>query len=330
MGRASRRSVRDRGGISDEWRMTSRVTTMRMSVMDPELEAFLPFFPKAELNDPVTVRKDFAERAAAAPSPDTTGMEIENRTVRADPEVAVRIYRPHQAQGTIIWLRGGGFVFGDLDSDHPWATRVADVSGAVVISVDYRRSPEHRFPAALDDVYAVLTWTAEHAGELGIDPDRLAVGGHSAGAGLAAAMALRARDQQGPRICCQLLNQPTLDDRQETWSQRNFTDTPWHDRDTLTAVWRHYLGDQPATQYAAPARAADLSGLPPAYIATAEFDPLRDEGITYALRLLQAGVSVELHQWPGTFHGSQAILSAEVSQRQIAELGAALRRALAD
>ena len=101
-------------------------------------------------------------------------------------------------------------------------------------------------------------------------------------------------------------------------------------RDKIAATWRHYLGSGPASPYAAPARAADLSGLPPAYIATAEVDPLRDEGIDYALRLLQAGVSVELHQWPGTFHGSHAILSAEVSQRQIAELTAALRRALAE
>jgi acetyl esterase len=196
--------------------------------------------------------------------------------------------------------------------------------------VGYRPAPEHRFPAALDDAYAVLNWTAEHAGKLGIDPARIAVGGHSAGAGLAAAVALRARDQQGPPICFQLLNQPQLDDRQETWSARHFTDTPWMTRDKLAATWRHYLGSAPASPYAAPARAADLSGLPPAYIATAEFDPLRDEGIGYALRLLQAGVPVELHQWPGTFHGSQAILSAEVSQRQIAELGAALRRALAE
>jgi acetyl esterase len=199
-----------------------------------------------------------------------------------------------------------------------------------VISVGYRRAPEHRFPAALDDAYAVLVWTAEHAAELGVDPARIAVGGHSAGAGLAAAVTLRARDQQGPPICHQLLNQPELDDRQETWSARNFTDTPWMNRDKITATWQHYLGSAPASPYAAPARAADLSGLPSAYIATAEFDPLRDEGITYALRLLQAGVSVELHQWPGTFHGSHAILSAEVSQRQIAEIIAALRRALAE
>jgi acetyl esterase len=298
--------------------------------MDPELEAFIPLFPPANLTDPVTERKNLAALAAALPAPDTTGMEIEDRTVPADQDVAVRIYRPHQAQGAIVWLHGGGFVMGDLDTEHPWAARLADGTGAVVVSVGYRRAPEHRFPAAFDDAYAALTWTAEHAAELGIDKARIAVGGHSAGAGLAAAVALRARDQQGPPIRFQLLNQPELDDRQETWSARHFTDTPWMTRDKLAATWRHYLGSAPASPYAAPARADDLSGLPPAYIATAEFDPLRDEGIGYALRLLQAGVPVELHQWPGTFHGSQAILSADVSQRQIAELGAALRRALAE
>jgi acetyl esterase len=298
--------------------------------MHPELEAFIPLFPPADLTDPAAARKNLAALAAAAPAPDTTNLAITDHTVPADPEVAVRIYRPHQAQGAIVWLRGGGFVMGDLDTEHPWAARVADGSGAVVVSVGYRRAPEHRFPAALDDAYAVLAWTVEHAAELGIDPARIAVGGHSAGAGLAAAVALRARDQQGPPICFQLLNQPELDDRQETWSARTFTDTPWMTRDKLAATWRHYLGSQPATPYAAPARAAELSGLPPAYIATAEFDPLRDEAIAYGLRLLEAGVPVELHQWPGTFHGSQAILSAEISQRQNAELAAALHRALAE
>ncbi|MFD7325295.1 alpha/beta hydrolase [Streptomyces sp. NPDC059875] len=298
--------------------------------MDPELEAFIPFLPSLDLNDPVTARKMIAERAAAVPTPDTSAMEVEDRTVPADPDVPVRIYRPHQAQGAIVWMHGGAGVFGDLDTEHPWATRIADLSGAVVISVGYRLAPEHPFPAAFDDAYAVLEWTAEHAAELGVDPDRIAVGGHSAGAGIAAATALRARDQQGPPICFQLLNEPGLDDRQETWSARNFTDTPWMTRDTIAASWRHYLGSRPATAYAAPARATDLSGLPPAYIATAEFCPNRDEDITYALRLLQAGVSVELHQWAGTFHGSQAILSADVSQRQIAGLTTALRRALSD
>jgi acetyl esterase/lipase len=140
---------------------------------------------------------------------------------------------------------------------------------------------------------------------------------------------LRARDEQGPPICFQLLSQPQLDDRQETWSAQSFTDTPWLTREKVALSWQHYLGGSTATPYAAPARATDLSGLPPAHVATAEFCPNRDEDILYALRMLQAGVSVELHQWAGTFHGSQAILSAEVSQRQIAELGAAVRRGLA-
>jgi acetyl esterase/lipase len=301
-----------------------------MAAMDRELEAFIPLFPPADLTDPVTARKGLAELAAAAPAPDTRGMEIEDRVVPADPDVPVRIYRPYPAQGAIVWLHGGGFVMGDLATEHPWAVRVADGSGALVVSVGYRLAPEHRFPAALDDAYAVLTWTAKHAAELGIDPGRIAIGGHAAGAGLAAAVALRARDQQGPPIRFQLLNQPQLDDRQETWSARHFTDTPFMTRDKAAASWRHYLGSAAASPYAAPARADNLSGLPPAYIASAEFDPNRDEAIDYAQRLLHASVPVDLHQWPGTFHGSQAILSADVSQRQIAELATALGRALAE
>jgi acetyl esterase len=306
--------------------MSSLATRVRL---DPELEPFVASFPPADLSDPVRARDNLARLSAAAPAPDTTDMQIEDRTVPANPDVPVRIYRPHAAQGAVVWLHGGGFVMGDLQTEHPWAVRVAHGSGAVVISVGYRRAPEHRFPAALDDAYAALVWSAEHAAELGIEPERIAVGGHAAGAGLAAAVALRARDQQGPPICFQLLNQPQLDDRQQSWSAQHFTDTPFMTRDKAAAAWRHYLGSTPASAYAAPARAADLCGLPPAYVATAEFCPNRDDGIDYALRLLRAGVSVELHQWAGTFHGSQAVLSADVSQRQIAELGAALRRGVA-
>ena len=219
--------------------MTSNVWTGRM---DPELQAFIPSFPPADLTDPVTARKNLAELAAAAPAPETERMAIEDRTVPADPDVPVRIYRPHRAHGAIVWLHGGGFVMGDLETEHPWAAQVADRSQAVVVSVGYRLAPEQRFPAAVDDAYAAMAWTAGHAAELGIDPARIAVGGHAAGAGLAAAVALRARDQQGPPIRFQLLNQPELDDRQETWSARRFTDTPFMTRDKVAASWRHYLG----------------------------------------------------------------------------------------
>ncbi|MFJ8915249.1 alpha/beta hydrolase [Amycolatopsis sp. NPDC102389] len=298
--------------------------------MDPELEAFIALFPPAKLDDPIGERANYAKLATSVPRPDTSAMEVEDRMVPGEPEVPIRIYRPHEAQGAIIWLHGGGWVMGDLETEHPWAARLAEGSGAVVISVGYRLAPENPFPAALDDVYAVLNWTADHAAELGVSPDRIAIGGHSAGGGLAAATALRARDEGGPRICFQLLNQPGLDDRRDSWSARNFTDTPWMNRDKVAAMWRHYLDGKPApSPYAAPSRATDLSGLPPVYMASAELCPNRDENIDYAVRLLRAGVSVELHQWAGTFHGSQAILTAEVSRRQLAELGDVLRRALA-
>ncbi|HEY2592919.1 MAG TPA: alpha/beta hydrolase [Chloroflexota bacterium] len=251
--------------------------------MDPELEAFIPLFPKADLSEPLAERENYTRLAAGIPVPEIPNMEIEDRTVPGDPDVAVRIYRPHAARAAIVWLHGGGFVMGDLDTEHPGAIRIADGTGAVLISVAYRRAPEHRFPAALDDAYTVLSWTAEYADELGIDPERIAVGGHSSGGGLAAALALRARDQHGPAIRFQLLNQPCLDDRQQTWSARNFTQTPFVFRAKITAIWGHYLGSAPGSPYAAPARATDLTGLPPAYIGTAEFDPLRDEGICYAL-----------------------------------------------
>lgn len=218
---------------------------------------------------------------------------------------------------------------GDLDTEHPWAARIAQATGAVIVSVGYRCAPENPYPAALDDVYQALTWVAEHAAQFGADPRRIAVGGHGAGANLAAAVALRARDEGGPQIAFQLLNQPPLDDRQLTWSARTFTDTVFMTRAKVSSSWQHYLGDRPASAYATPARAQDLSGLPPAYIATAEFDPNRDEALEFGIRLLQAGVSVELHQWPGTFHGSQVILGADISQRQLAEISGALRRGLA-
>ncbi len=300
--------------------------------MDPELQPFISLFPKAELDDPVVARRRLAELSAAVPALDTTGLQISDRLVPGKPEgpdIPVRVYQPAAPVGAVLWLRGGGFVMGDLDTEHPWAARIAQATNAVVVSVGYRCAPENPYPAALDDVYAVLVWVAANAARLGVDPGRIAIGGHSAGANLAAAAALRARDEGGPRIAFQLLNQPVLDDRQLSWSARAFTDTVFMTRAKVAAIWRHYLGGRTASAYAAPARADDMSGLPPTYIATAEFDPNRDEALEFGLRLLQAGVSVELHQWPGTFHGSQAILGADVSGRQLAEISGALRRGLA-
>ncbi len=272
---------------------------------------------------------------------DTTGVIVEDRTVPGapgDPDVAVRIYRPEApaaSVGGILSIHGGGFVTGDLDADMGLALMLVGAVGAVVVSVDYRLAPEHPFPAGLHDCYAALVWFHDQAAELGVDPDRLAVFGLSAGGGLAAALALLARDRGGPSLCFQFLGIPELDDRLDTPSMLAFHDTPmWHRRNAELS-WQYYLGlgagadHGEVSAYAAPARATDLAGLPRAYISTMEFDPLRDEGLRYGMAMLEAGVAVEIHQFAGTFHGSAVVLGAWSSQRQIDELLDVMAHALA-
>ncbi|HEY3587639.1 MAG TPA: alpha/beta hydrolase, partial [Myxococcaceae bacterium] len=272
--------------------------------------------------------------------PEAEGLTIEDRLVpgwEGDPAVPVRVYRPRvPSDGTllpaILQVHGGGFIVGNVEAEHAGSVLLAAGIGAVVVSVEYRLAPEHPYPAALRDCYAALASLHAEAQALGVDAARVALMGASAGGGLAAATALLARDLGGPPVCFQLLQIPELDDRLDTPSMLAFEDSPVWNRPLAVQSWRAYLGplsgaeDIPA--HAAPARADDLSGLPPAYISTAENDPLRDEGITYALRLLQAGVSVELHQFPGTFHGSALVTSAAVSRRAQGEVAAVLRRAL--
>jgi acetyl esterase/lipase len=311
-------------------------------VIDPDLAAMIELLPKMDLADPVAARQAFEAMLVAIrfDIPGVEALAIEDRMVPGfdgDPEVAVRIYRPAQpAQGTpvpgIVMIHGGGFVIGSVEAEHAGAAVMAIDTGAVVVSVDYRLAPEHPYPAGLHDCYAALTYLHAEAGALGVDPQRVAVVGASAGGGLAAATALLARDRGGPPVCFQLLQIPELDDRLQTASMQAFVDSPMWNRPLAVQSWQAYLGplygaaDVPS--YAAPARAADLSGLPPAYISTAENDPLRDEGITYAQRLLQAGVSVELHQFPGTFHGSALVTSAAISKRAQRESALVLRQAL--
>jgi acetyl esterase/lipase len=223
-------------------------------------------------------------------------------------------------------------MIGSVEAEHAGAALMAIDSGAVVVSVDYRLAPEHPYPAGLHDCYAALTYLHAEAGALGVDPGRVAVVGASAGGGLSAATALLARDLGGPPLCFQMLEIPELDDRLDTPSMQAFVDSPVWNRPLAVISWRAYLGELSGAHdipvYAAPARASDLSGLPPAYISTAENDPLRDEGIIYAMRLLQAGVSVELHQFPGTFHGSALVTTAAVSKRAQRETATVLRKAL--
>jgi acetyl esterase len=268
---------------------------------------------------------------------DTAGVVVEDRVIpgRAPGEqVPIRVYRPAEPDGLVggvLSIHGGGFVLGDLDSDVGLAVALVLGSGVAVVSVDYRLAPEHPFPAGLDDCFAALCWLDEHAAELGIDATRLAVFGVSAGGGLAAATALMARDAGGPALCFQFLGIPELDDRLDTPSMRAFHDTPmWH-RGNAELSWGYYLGDStdPVSPYAAPARATDLAGLPRTYISTMEFDPLRDEGLRYGMALLEAGVSVEIHQYAGTFHGSLMAPDAWSSARQLSELLDVMTHALA-
>ena len=320
-------------------------------MIDPELAGMIDLLPKMDLLDPVAARQAFEDILVAIKIdiPGIETLDIEDRMVpgfEGDPDVSVRVYRPKRAAQAgrgggrptpapgVVMIHGGGFVIGSVETEHGGAAAMAIDSGAVVVSVDYRLAPEHPYPAGLHDCYAALSYLHAEADALGVDPARVALAGASAGGGLAAATALLARDRGGPAVCFQLLQIPELDDRLETGSMQTFVDSPLWNRPLAEQSWQAYLGplygagaaDVP--DYAAPARAADLSGLPPAYISTAENDPLRDEGITYALRLLQAGVSVELHQFPGTFHGSALVTSAAVSKRSQRELASVLRQAL--
>jgi len=305
---------------------------------DPELAPLAELIPVSDLTDVEGARRWLEELIAPMnDGVDTTGVTVDDREIPGpDGPVPVRVYAPAQAgpgagRPALLDIHGGGFVVGSIAMEHGLAVQIARDLGAVVVAVEYRLAPEHPFPAGLEDCYAALCWMRDRAPELGIDTGRIGVGGQSAGGGLAAATALLARDRSGPAVCFQFLGIPELDHRLETTSMRTFVDTPmWH-RANAELSWRYYLGPDggAVSPYASPAIAPDLRGLPPAYVTTMEFDPLRDEGITYALRLLEAGVSVELHTFPGTFHGSAAVTDAAVSRRAHQELLVALRRGLA-
>ncbi|WFR72575.1 alpha/beta hydrolase [Prescottella defluvii] len=266
----------------------------------PELRPLLPTLPQVDITDPVAFRERQRIRAAelAANVVRPHDLTVDDRVVPGPPgapRVPVRIYTPsgsYSRLGALVWFHGGGYVFGEIAASERTCVEIAATVGCVVVSVEYRLAPEHPYPAGLDDCFAALTWVAEHADELGVDPERLAIGGVSAGAGLAAALALRVRDEKGPELVYQLLDNPMLDDRLETSSVNEFTDTPLWSHGQAVLGWNFYLGDRSVDTppHAAAARAYDVSGLPPAWIAANELDPLRDEAIEYALRLMRAGV----------------------------------------
>ncbi|MBC2873929.1 MULTISPECIES: alpha/beta hydrolase [Streptomyces] len=291
--------------------------------LDPELAAVLASLSD-EAKEPVTpgnLAARQARDAAARPRPTVEDLragglfEVAELSVPGPPggpDVTLVSARPSAAPAgplpLLYYLHGGGLIAGNAWSVLPrvlrdWALPL----GLAVASAEYRLAPGARYPEPLEDCYAGLAWAAGHADQLGVDPDRIIVGGKSAGGGLAAALALLARDRGGPRPLGQLLLCPMLDDRAATFSSRHLSVPGALDRTSDATSWRAYLGDRHGTAdvppYAAPARATDLSGLPPAYVDVGSAEMFRDACVAYANALWQAGGQAELHVWPGAFHG---------------------------
>jgi acetyl esterase len=251
---------------------------------------------------------------------------VHDRTVDGpDGPVPVRVYHPVDAPpgplGVAVFTHGGGWVVCDLDSHDGVCRAIANASRGVVVAVDYRLAPEHRFPAGLDDAYAVLEWVAKHGDEIGVDGSRVAVVGDSAGGNLAAALTLMARDRGGPPIRAQVLVYPVTDHDFTTASHRDPGDPHVLQSDEVQYFWQEYLSDpsDAANPYASPLRAESLADLPPALVLTAELDPLRDEGEAYARRLDDAGVAVELVRYDGMMHSFVTFLDALAPARDAIE-----------
>jgi acetyl esterase/lipase len=233
----------------------------------------------------------------------------------------------------IFFIHGGGMIMGSaifgLDLVLPWAVE----AGAVVVSADYRLAPEHPDPTPARDCWAALRWTVCHADELGIDAGRIVVSGHSAGGGLAAGLALRARDEGGPRLLGQVLMCPMLDDRERTVSSRELDGDGVWDRTSNRTGWTALLGNRRAgsdvTSYAAPARAVDLSKLAPMYVDVGSNEIFRDEAVDYAARVWRCGGAAELHVWPGAYHCFEIVApESEISQAALAARAAWFARCI--
>ncbi|MEE1825054.1 alpha/beta hydrolase [Streptomyces sp. BE20] len=280
---------------------------------------------------------DLADIRAAAGTPEPVSAVEEHRIPGPGGELALRLYRPARpAPGrrlpVLLYLFGGGWTLGSPDTSDAICRALTNAVGCLTASVGYRLAPEHPFPAAVHDSRAAARWLAEQADTLGIDPDRLAVGGDSAGGNLAAALTLIARDEDGPAIRHQLLVYPNTDQRADTASLREYDDPALFNRRSVAWYRGHYLagptdGDHP---HASPLRAPSLAGLPPATVITAEYDPLRDEGEQYAEALRAAGVPAETRRFDGVPHGFFAMTgtldaAAEAQAYAAARLREALR-----
>jgi acetyl esterase/lipase len=269
--------------------------------------------------------------------PEIPGIHTEDLRVPGSPglpPVEVRIYRPAGSSDVLpvlVWMHGGGWVLGNLELDDLMLRQLVSDVGIAVASVGYRLAPENPFPAALDDSYAVVKWLAANGGELGFEPGRIAVGGASAGGGLAAGVALLARDRGEVDLCFQLLIYPSINDRNVEQATEKNPDNLFWSRENALMSWRAYLGERldsgDIPSYAAAIRARDLAGLPPAYVAVGGLDMFLPDCLEYVDRLTAAAVDTELHVYPGAFHAFDAFAPmAAVSRRFVRDRDDALRR----
>ena len=279
--------------------------------LDPEAKASLE--KQAALGLPAQHEVSPEEaRAMSESQPRIPGPEVASVSDVAAPgphgDVPVRVYVPVTDDAATlpvcVWFHGGGWVVGSIATNDPTCRALADASGAIFVSVDYRLAPEHRFPIPLDDCYAATEWAAANAASFGGDPSRLAVAGSSAGGNLAAAVALRARDEDGPRLAHQSLICPVVDADLQRPSYLENGDGYGLNYDTMVYFFQCYVRDQAdaSNPYVVPMAADDLSGLPSAFVLTCEYDPLRDEGEAYAERLREAGVPTKLSRYDGQVH----------------------------
>jgi len=322
---------------------TDAVATSRLDGIDPELrrplEELGELFPGGlyAIEDLAERRRVDAMLAAemlnavkAAQTCSTEDVWVPGPAGCAD--VPVRIYRPREpepASPAVFFIHGGGMYLGDLDYEHATAVKICEDLGVLVVSTGYRKAPEHPHPAQVDDCYAALRWICDDATSLDFDPGRLAIFGGSAGGNLALATALKARDLGGPEVRHVMALYPMVDHRNTTPPADEGTAVgPW-DRDVNAEAWEWFLAGQEPDGYAAPLHAEDLSGLPPTFIDVGTADLFRDENLALAQRLLAAGVSTELHVYPGVYHAAEHYApDAEAAQHMWAVRLRALRRAL--
>ncbi|MBV9787765.1 MAG: alpha/beta hydrolase [Chloroflexi bacterium] len=310
-------------------------------LVTPDLTAILDQLPQVQLTAETLpmIRASSAAMLASIQVPETPNLVVSERYVpgpEGAPDVRILLYQPtHVTQPTagFLWIHGGGYVGGSADSDDINSRTIADQLGCVVVSVNYRLAPETPHPGPVEDCYAALRWLHANAAELGVDTARIAIGGGSAGGGLAAALALLARDRGEVPLVFQLLIAPMLDDRTVAADPPHpYTGEFIWTRDANRFGWTALLGQEPGNEgvssYAAAARAEDLSGLPAAFICVGALDLFVEEDMEYARRLIRAGVPTELHVYPGAYHGYQLVPTAEVTQTSRRDQLSALRRAL--